>query len=53
MEIKTKLNRLDLNGIRLKLNSKGKHKKKAETAHRIVENICKLCDQKGIRLPNL
>ena len=34
------------------LYSKGNHKQNEKTTHRLGENICKLCDQKGLNFQN-
>ena len=34
------------------LYSKGNHKQNEKTTHRLGENICKLCDQKGFNFQN-
>ena len=47
-EIKTKRKKWDLIKLKSFLHSKGNHRQNENTTHRIRENICKWCTDKGV-----
>ena len=53
MEIKTKINKWDLNYNYKLLHSKGNHKQNQKTTYRMGENICKQCNKQWLIFQNI